>query len=636
MGRLTLAKTNFTAGEISPRVYGRGDLRSYENGAAKLRNVFVHATGGVSRRWGLRYVATLPGDGRLLAFEFNTEQTYLLAITAGRVDVYRDGAYLTHFSAPWTLGQIPQLTWTQSADTLFVCHPEVAPRRVTRSSDVSWSIANFAFDEAGGVKAQPFFKFGVSTVTLQPSGLSGSVTLTASANTFVADHVGTRFRIKSKEVEITAVGSPTSATANVIQTLVDTAATDDWEEQAFSAARGWPVAVTFHQNRLVFGGSRDLPNRLWLSRVAEFENFDLGTGLDDEAIEFGILSDQVNAVRAVFSGRHLQVFTSGAEWMVTGDPLTPAKMQVRRQTRVGSCSDCTIPPRSVDGATVFVSRNRKELREFIYTDLEQAYQANDMATVASHMFVDPVDQDWDADDRLFHSVLASGEMATLTLFRTEQVTAWARQVTDGAFRSVAVVGGSAHFLVRRGSSYMLEHFDSALGTDCALTGTSGTPKTHWTGLGHLESRAVKVLADGIVRPDAVVASGAIDLDSPASAIEVGLPFESVIEPLPPTTDASGGAGLNQVLPARLVRAVFRVQDTSLLTVDSGLGPRAVTHGRTGQALLDRPLPKFTGDRTARALGWVRGLDRPLWRVAQSAPLPLTLLSVISEIKVNET
>src|SRR5690606_22363848 len=104
---------------------------------------------------------------------------------------------------------------------------------------------------------------------------------------------------------------------------------------AFSSVRGYPITVAFHQDRLVIG-SRDLPNRLWFSQSGDLFNFNLGAGEDDEAIEFAILSDQVNAIRGIFSGRHLQVFTSGAEWMVTGDPLTPQTVQLKRQTRVGS------------------------------------------------------------------------------------------------------------------------------------------------------------------------------------------------------------------------------------------------------------------------------------------------------------
>ena len=73
MSRILQTKTNFTAGEVSPTLLGRSDLRAYENGAAALRNVVVHPTGGLSRRTGLRYLETLPGTtGRLIPFEFNT------------------------------------------------------------------------------------------------------------------------------------------------------------------------------------------------------------------------------------------------------------------------------------------------------------------------------------------------------------------------------------------------------------------------------------------------------------------------------------------------------------------------------------------------------------------------------------
>ena len=138
------------------------------------------------------------------------------------------------------------------------------------------------------------------------------------------------------------------------------------EEPSFSSIRGYPVSVTYHQDRLVVGGSRDLPNRLWLSKSSDLMSFDLGEGLDDEAIEFSILSDQVNAIKTVFSGRHLQVFTTGAEWMVTGDPLTPSVIQLKRQTRVGSLKNRNIPPQDIDGATVFISSNGRELREFVF------------------------------------------------------------------------------------------------------------------------------------------------------------------------------------------------------------------------------------------------------------------------------
>jgi len=634
MPRLISAKTNFTAGEIAPRVLGRGDLRGYENGAAKLRNVIIHPTGGVSRRPGLRYIGTAAGKARLVAFEFNTEQTYLLVFTHQRMEVYGDDAFLAWIATPWTEAQLAGISWTQSADTLFVCHPEVRPRRMTRTSDTSWSIADFTFVETSNRLHQPLYRFTPDGLTLTPSATTGSITLTASAALFASGHVGTRFRIKGKEVRIDGVTNATLATATAMETLAGTTATDDWEEPAFSAVRGWPVSATFHQDRLIFGGGRDVPNRVWMSKIGEFENFDLGTGLDDEAIDFALMSDQVNAVVAVVSGRHLQVFTTGGEWAVTGEPLTPSRVQVRRHTRVGSMPERRIPPRVVDAGTLFMSRSGKELRELAYADTEQGYSATDLATLAGHMLDDPQDQDFDPDDRLFHVVNGDGSLASLTIYRAEQVNAWTRQETQGRFEAVAVVGAKPYVVVERGGVRLIERLDAEVATDAAITGESETPKTNWSGLGHLNGRNVIVLADGLVIRGLSVASGAIVLPRAARKLEVGLAFTHVIEPLVPASGVDG-VGVTQIAPARLVRAVFRVVDTKALRVDVGLGLRDVPFLAFGDDLLDVGPAAFTGDKVLRGLGWSRGLERALWRIEQDAPLPMQLLSVTTEIKGND-
>src|SRR5919199_1779349 len=118
-------KTSFTAGEAAPELLGRPDLRAWANGARRLRNVFIQPTGGLSRRPGLRHVAALPGPARLIAFEFSTEQTYLLALTAGAMRVFVGDAEVAQVPGPWTEAMLPQLAWTQSAYTLLLVHPEM-------------------------------------------------------------------------------------------------------------------------------------------------------------------------------------------------------------------------------------------------------------------------------------------------------------------------------------------------------------------------------------------------------------------------------------------------------------------------------------------------------------------------------
>jgi len=636
MARIRAHKTNFSAGEVSPRFLGRGDLRAYENGASKLRNVFIHPSGSLSRRSGLRYVDRARGAGRLLAFEFNTEQVYLLVFTDRHCDVYRGGVAVASFISPWTATHLSQINWTQSADTLLVVHPDVPPKKINRTNEFDWHVADWVFHEQDERIQAPHYKFAGNDVTLDPSGVSGTITLKASKAVFFDAHVGVRFRLQDKEVQITAVpggGEPyASATAHVKETLASAQPTIDWTESAFSSVHGWPVAVTFHQDRLVIGGSRDLPNRLWLSKSADLFNFDLGEGLDDEGIEFAILSDQVNAIRAVFSGRHLQVFTSGAEWMVTGDPLTPINIQLNRQTRIGLAVERTIPPRDVDGATLFVPRTGTQLREFLYTDVEQAYQASDLAMLAQHLIDSPVDIDFDQTARLCHVVMANGSMATLTIYRAEQVSAWTLQKTVGSFRAVAAIGDDTYVLVEREGGFFIEIFDKALNVDSGLTGTSQLPKTVWNGLGHLEGQTVKVLADGAVHADVVVEGGAITLNAPANTIQSGLGYTHVIEPLPPGLQNVGSG--SQGSKMRPVSFTFRFQRTGSFHLDTGRGFVEIPFKRFGNSILDCPASEFSGDKTVRAFGWRCDGTKPLWRIEQDTPLPFTLLSVAAEISIN--
>ena len=549
MARIKVLKTNFTAGEIGGDLMGRGDLRAYANGAARLKNVFVLPTGGVTRRPGLRHIASVAGDGRLIAFEFNTEQTYLLMVTHQAIAIYDEAETpIASLSSPWSSVDIPRLSWTQSADTLLLLHPDHPPKRLVRTAATSFELRDFEYPEESERIQQPHRKYAESEVTLQASATSGSITLTASADVFEAGHVGTRFRIVNKEIEITAVDSPTQASAAVKESLSTTSATKDWSEQAFNAVRGYPICCVFHQDRLVLGGGRDAPNRLWLSKSSDLFNFDLGTGEDDEAIEFAILSDQVNAIQAVFSGRHLQLLTSGAEWMITGEPLTPTNLELKRQTRVGSPTDRFVPPRDVDGGTLFVSRDGRTLREFLFTDTDQAYQATDLSALVAHMIDHPTDLDYDPRRRLIFVVMGDGTVAALTQYRQEEVTAWSTMETPGNFRSVAVRGGEVYFLVERNGTYRIERLDKAVHTDGAFLMESETPRAQWgaasgdASLAPIDGVSGTILADEHVHPASPITAGTLTLDQPAARVEVGRPYLHEVAPLPIFNQSSGGGG----------------------------------------------------------------------------------------------
>jgi hypothetical protein len=632
MTRAFISQTNFSAGELDPRLLGRTDLRSYENGAAKLRNVVVDTTGGVRRRPGMAYVATAAGPGRLVDLEIGPGFAYLLAFSEFQVGIYRGGVLRDTVATPWSEAELAQIAWAQLGNSLLITHPDVPPQQLRRDSDTVWTIGQWVFGEtADGVTAEPFARFAAPDVEMQSTATTGTVTVTTSTDVFVAQHLGGIVRMKGKQIQLTNIQTSTQAVGLVLQTLDDTGPTTDWDELAFSDARGWPVSVAFHQDRMVIGGSRDLPNGLWLSKTGRSFDFDVGDGLDDEAITFRLAADDTPAIRALIPSRSLQIFTSTGEWVVTGTPLTPSNIQVQRQSRIGSPRDRQVPPRDVDGATLFVARSGRELREFLFVDTEQAYQAADLALLAQHLVRNPVDQAFDQNRRLFLIVNEDGSLATIAIYRNADIAAWSLEETAGHVLSVAVVGGETMLLVDRPGGVQIEQLDDQLMVDSGRRLSQSPPALVWSGLGHLEGQEVALVADGLVLERRLVSGGQVVLETPASELMVGLSYSHVIEPMPA---AFGGARVGEDPLYRPVRVSLRLFETQSLRIDTGDGLRDLPLHTIGGGPKDRAPAPFTGDRALRALGWRRGMDQPPWRIEQDTPLPCALLSATTEVKVN--
>jgi hypothetical protein len=175
MTRAFLSQTNFSAGELDPRMLGRSDLRSFENGAATLRNVVVETTGGVRRRPGMAYVAPAAGRGRLVDLEIGPGLAYLLAFSDFQVDVYRDGVLRATVLTPWEEQHLAQIAWAQLEHSLLVSHPNIPPQQLKRESDTVWTIAQWQFVEIGSppVTSEPFARFAAADVAMPNSSMAG-------------------------------------------------------------------------------------------------------------------------------------------------------------------------------------------------------------------------------------------------------------------------------------------------------------------------------------------------------------------------------------------------------------------------------------------------------------------------------
>lgn len=128
MAKATWVQTNFNGGEWSPLTYGRFDIAKYKNGLAECANYIPMQQGGLTRRPGTRYVATVKDSSyapRLQKFEFSTTQAYILEIGNGYIRVYaNDGQLLTGTVNPWVApasGMYHVGDLVESSGTVYCC-----------------------------------------------------------------------------------------------------------------------------------------------------------------------------------------------------------------------------------------------------------------------------------------------------------------------------------------------------------------------------------------------------------------------------------------------------------------------------------------------------------------------------------
>ena len=99
-------------------------------------------------------VATQDAKVRLVRFEFSITQAYILEFGNLYLRVYKDNGQIHTGGAPvevvtpFTTAQVFDLYFAQSADTLYIAHPTHAPRKLTRTSDIAWTLATLTFVSA--------------------------------------------------------------------------------------------------------------------------------------------------------------------------------------------------------------------------------------------------------------------------------------------------------------------------------------------------------------------------------------------------------------------------------------------------------------------------------------------------------
>lgn len=204
------------AGEFSPLMLGRSDLKYYKNACRRLRNMIPTPQGPGRRRGGSRYVFPIRDEANkswLVRFVFNVEQAYVLEFgdryirfyaNHGRVMNPSDPANPLEIVTPYTFSDLTRsdgtfaLRFLGSNDVMYIYHNDFQTRKLTRTAAAAFNIAAVEFKGGPFKDTDPD---NTTTVFISNGEVGAGRTLTASQPIFLAGHVGGLFLLEQASTD---------------------------------------------------------------------------------------------------------------------------------------------------------------------------------------------------------------------------------------------------------------------------------------------------------------------------------------------------------------------------------------------------------------------------------------------------
>ena len=581
-------------------------------------------------------------------------------------------ARLYRVGSPFNGVELAELDYEQSADTMYFAHLDHAPTKLVRSGHTSWAFSTVSFNpllaaptgvgvavdspnvdaenEGAAYFPQPAsYRVSavndVSGVESRPSAsVSATNDLTLKRNkntlTWTAAPGATRYRIYKADntAALGYIGSTTSLS------FVDDNIGPDYSDgppegtNPFSTPNDWPSTVTFFEQRLLFGRTRNKPNAIFGSRSGSFENMDVSRPLKaSDALSFALVAGRVNAVNQLVSMSSLLALSSDAIFKVEGGQggyITAVDFTVRRENGRGASR---LSPLVVDNVCFYQTAIGNSVRTLGYEFQSDSINSNDVTIFSPHFFRGFDIKSWayaQEPRSLIWAVRNDGKVLCFTWEQEQQIWGWTLCDFGGFVESVAVVseGGEdrLYLTVRRNGRLLIERMAAAAWSgvertcflDSAVTYEFAAPATVCRNLDHLEGMTVAALADGDVHSDLKVVGGIVTLPAAASVVTVGLPFTATIETLPLAIETRSGWIVGKVQTQS--KALVRVVDTRGIKVGPSVGKLEPYRSRTNEA---------PGQSNSLLTGVLEAylkpeLNRGAKVVVQSAePLPMTITGV---------
>ena len=677
MAKVFPIQTNFTAGQLSPRLHGRVDINKYNNGLKTQKNAYSLPHGGVVRRGGFRYVAGVKTNStkvRLVRFEFSVTQAYILEFGNLYIRFYKDngqiesGGSAVEVTTTFTEAELPDLYFAQSADTLYIAHSSHAPSKLTRSSHTSWTLANLSFASApsnfaSGTGENPrcvtFFEERLywagtdnqpQTIWASKSGDFLNMDQGTGLDdesvefTLATDDVNVIRWMKASDVlligtvggEFKLHGNGNPVTPSNVRVV---------QETKYGSSGVTPVtsgrAVLFNQR-----ATKKIRQMIFDLNVEGFVAPDL-TILAEDITGDGITAmayqqEPDSIIWAVRADGTLIGLTYQRDQQVVAWHQHPVGGYFGNTTITATdytniAVGTTISLTKSDGLTVVFTSEAISGSAPSETNGWRPNESND--TTADNIYTAiNAHADFTVANPAANVVTILDNTTGLALLSVATSDSTRLAVTNrgqAIAESVAVIpsaDGLADELwvsVKRtinGSTVRyIEYLDPTIFVDSGLK-YSGVSASAFSGLDHLEGQIVQIVGDDAVYPPKIVTSGSVSISEGVVAAYIGLHYPTEIVTLPPEVPQQDGASFGK--KKSWSRIILNLYQTLGVSVN---GNQLLL--RTGGDPMDSPPPTFTGQHDVTNLGW-KEADSSL-TIKQEQPLGMTLISLTGELNVSD-
>ena len=688
----------FTGGEISPDLRSRADLEKYVTGLSLCREFIIKPQGGVFSRAGTKFIdeiKNMAAKGRLISFSFNVTQNYILLFENNVMRVIKDGGYVLDGGSPfeltttYTTAELPRLIFTQDADVMTISHPNHNPARLSRTADDNWSLddINYTPSQAlptsviiatvggGGGGTTKRYAYVITAVsadgveslpTAEIDHTVSSLSVTFGTKlTWTAASGADFYRVYRDPSNGTGIYAWVGDTENLVfedyNVSPDTSDAPPSANLPFSGSNDKPATVGYFQQRQFFANTNNGPQDVFATSVANYESMRFSRpSRSDDAIFFTLKARQVNEIRHIVGMDSLIFLTSGGEWKMTEGQnrvLTSFTMGMRRQSSWGSS---WTRPAEVGDSIIFVQEKGNHIRDLTWTVSDfgsSKYEGSDLSVMSYHLFkghtIDEMDYAEEPDNILW-CIRDDGVLLGMTYSRAQGIWAWHQHTTpaSGEFESVAVISENGrdapYFIIKRtieaSTVRYIERFEplynvntdtviDVWAVDSALQ-YNGSAATVMTGLDHLDGEDVYGLADGNVVGPLTVVLGSVTIPDASAKVTLGLLYTPAIE----TLDIEPQQ-LNTTLKGRQIA----VSLVTLEVIDTRGGWAGAVNDDGSVKTMYEIKPRYDSDFYAAIdlksfkqqvtidSGWDRG---GRIRIEQRSPLPLNILSVISDVDIS--